>query len=268
FSFASLSQISDRNRQFCRKNECLLGTLVDAVLVGCIFIKISKPKNRTDTLIFSEKAVIAQRDGKFGFMFRVGNLRNSLIVQCKIRAKFVRSRHTEEGEFIALDQTDINIGFDTGADKLFLVTPLIVFHEINEKSPFWDLSEADIYNDPFEIIVILEGTVESTGMICQARTSYLNREIQWGYRFMPMLFLDRHHFSADHSMFHSTYEVRMPVYSAKQVLNQSGEKEGDQRKSGNRKTGRMAIGCDSGSCNSGGGNNKIKSIDNIAAQEI
>ncbi|CBY11958.1 unnamed protein product [Oikopleura dioica] len=84
---------------------------------------------------------------------------------------------------------------------------------------------------------------------------------------MPMLFLDRHHFSADHSMFHSTYEVRMPVYSAKQVLNQSGEKEGDQRKSGNRKTGRMAIGCDSGSCNSGG-NNKIKSIDNIAAQEI
>jgi len=27
--------------------------------------------------------------------FRVGNLRNSLIVQCKIRAKFVRSRHTE-----------------------------------------------------------------------------------------------------------------------------------------------------------------------------
>ena len=65
-------------------------------------------------------------------------------------------------------------------------------------------------------------------MICQARTSYLNKEINWGYRqlklflpqaltnfrFMPMLFLDQHHFSADHSMFHSTYEVRMPVHSA------------------------------------------------------
>jgi len=199
--------------------QCLLGTIVDAVLVGCIFIKISKPKNRTDTLIFSEKAVIAQRDGKYCFMFRVGNLRNSLIVQCKIRAKFVRSRQTDEGEFIPLDQTDINIGFDTGADKLFLVTPLIVYHEINCKSPFWRLSEADIQNEPFEIIVILEGTIESTGMICQARTSYLNREIQWGYRFMPMLFLDRHHFSADHSMFHSTYEVRMPVHSAYDATN-------------------------------------------------
>ena len=82
-------------------------------------------------------------------------MRNSLIVQCKIRAKFVRSRQTEEGEFIALHQTDINIGFDTGADKLFLVTPLIICHEIDEKSPFWNLSEADIQSDPFEIIVIL-----------------------------------------------------------------------------------------------------------------
>ena len=60
-----------------------------------------------------------------------------------------------------------------------------------------------------------EGTIESTGMVCQARTSYLNREIRWGERFMPMLFLDQHHFSADHSMFHSTYEVRMPIHSAR-----------------------------------------------------
>lgn len=103
-------------------------------------------------------------------------MRNSLIVQCKIRAKFVRSRQTDEGEFIPLDQTDINIGFDTGADKLFLVTPLIVYHEINEKSPFWGLSEADIQNEPFEIIVILEGTIESTGMICQGQLSFKYHE--------------------------------------------------------------------------------------------
>ena len=46
----------------------------------------------------------------------------------------------------------------------------------------------------FEVIVILEGIVESTGVICQARTSYLNTEILWGFRFMPMLFLDRYDF--------------------------------------------------------------------------
>ena len=103
--------------------QCLLGTLIDAFMVGCIFIKISKPKDRTDSLIFSDNAVIAQRDGKYCFMFRfnfltrqnnqllfslrVGNLRDSLIVQCKIRAKFVRSKQTTEGEFLPLDQVTV-----------------------------------------------------------------------------------------------------------------------------------------------------------------
>ena len=54
--------------------QCLLGTLIDAFMVGCIFIKISKPKDRTDSLIFSDNAVIAQRDGKYCFMFRLEHL--------------------------------------------------------------------------------------------------------------------------------------------------------------------------------------------------
>ena len=66
---------------------------------------------------------------------------------------------------------------------------------------------------PYSLKINVQNVITS-----KARTSYLNREIQWGYRFMPMLFLDRHHFSADHSMFHSTYEVRMPRYSAKKAF--------------------------------------------------
>ena len=38
----------------------------------------------------------------------------------------------------------MNVGFNTGADKLFLVTPLIVCHEINANSPFYNLSQADM----------------------------------------------------------------------------------------------------------------------------
>jgi hypothetical protein len=49
-----------------------------------------------------------------------------------------------------------------------------------EFSPY--RSSSDILNDQFEIIVILEGTVESTGQSSQARTSYLNTEVLWGHR--------------------------------------------------------------------------------------
>ena len=55
------------------------------------------------------------------------------------------------------------MGFGTGADQLFLVSPLTICHEINPKSPFFDLSQRSLKNDQFEIVVILEGIVETTG---------------------------------------------------------------------------------------------------------
>lgn len=50
------------------------------------------------------------------------------------------------------------------------------------QSPFWTASASDLLNEQFEIIVMLEGTVESTGQSSQARTSYLPSEILWGHR--------------------------------------------------------------------------------------
>ena len=42
-------------------------------------------------------------------IFRVGDLRNSHIVEAQIRAKLIKSRQTAEGEFMPLDQTDLNV---------------------------------------------------------------------------------------------------------------------------------------------------------------
>lgn len=143
--------------------QAILGSIVNAFMVGCMFVKISQPKKRAETLMFSNNAVISMRDEKLCLMFRVGDLRNSHIVEASIRAKLIKSRQTKEGEFIPLNQTDINVGFDTGDDRLFLVSPLIISHEINEKSPFWEMSRAQLEQEEFEVVVILEGMVEATG---------------------------------------------------------------------------------------------------------
>lgn len=143
--------------------QAILGSIVNAMMVGCMFVKISQPKKRAETLMFSNNTVISLRDGKLCLMFRVGDLRSSHIVEASIRAKLIKSKQTKEGEFIPLNQTDINVGFDTGDDRLFLVSPLIISHEINEKSPFWEMSRSQLETEDFEIIVILEGMVEATG---------------------------------------------------------------------------------------------------------
>ncbi|XP_051273801.1 G protein-activated inward rectifier potassium channel 1-like [Dicentrarchus labrax] len=196
--------------------QSLLGSIVDAFLIGCMFIKMSQPKKRAETLMFSQYAVISQRDGKLCLMFRVGNLRNSHMVSAQIRCKLIKSRQTPEGEFLPLDQCELDVGFGTGADQLFLVSPLTICHEINTKSPFFDLSQRSLMNEQFEIVVILEGIVETTGMTCQARTSYTEDEVLWGNRFLPVMSLEEGFFRVDYSQFHNTFEVPTPPYSVKE----------------------------------------------------
>ncbi|XP_072274268.1 G protein-activated inward rectifier potassium channel 1 [Pyxicephalus adspersus] len=196
--------------------QSILGSIVDAFLIGCMFIKMSQPKKRAETLMFSEHAVISMRDGKLTLMFRVGNLRNSHMVSAQIRCKLLKSRQTPEGEFLPLDQLELDVGFSTGADQLFLVSPLTICHVIDAKSPFYDLSQRSMQTEQFEIVVILEGIVETTGMTCQARTSYTEDEVLWGHRFFPVISLEEGFFKVDYSQFHATFEVPTAPYSIKE----------------------------------------------------
>ncbi|XP_062843093.1 ATP-sensitive inward rectifier potassium channel 12 [Trichomycterus rosablanca] len=201
--------------------QSIVGCIIDSFMIGTIMAKMARPKKRNQTLLFSENAVIALRDGKLCLMWRVGNLRKSHIVEAHVRAQLIKPRVTKESEFIPLEQTDLNVGYDEGTDRLFLVSPLVIVHEIDEDSPFWAMSRTDIENNDFEIVVILEGMVEATAMTTQARSSYLSREILWGHRFEPVIYEDRDRYQVDYARFHKTYEVpSTPVCSGK-VLSES-----------------------------------------------
>ncbi|XP_030649858.1 ATP-sensitive inward rectifier potassium channel 12 isoform X2 [Chanos chanos] len=198
--------------------QSIVGCIIDSFMIGTIMAKMARPKKRNQTLLFSQNAVIALRDGKLCLMWRVGNLRRSHIVEAHVRAQLIRPYITAEGEFIPLEQTDLNVGYDEGIDRLFLVSPLIIVHEIDEDSPLYGMSRADLEMDDFEIVVILEGMVEATAMTTQARSSYLAREILWGHRFEPVIYEDRDRYQVDYGRFHKTYEVpTTPSCSAREL---------------------------------------------------
>lgn len=143
--------------------QSILGSIIDALLVGCMFVKISRPQQRAQTLIFSKHCVICERDDTLCMLFRIGDLRESHMVDAKIRAKLIKSRQTQEGEFIPLAQSEINLGYDTGGDRLLLVEPQTITHVISKSSPFWEVGAERLKRESFEIIVILEGIVEASG---------------------------------------------------------------------------------------------------------
>lgn len=51
------------------------------------------------------------------------------------------------------------------------------------------------------------GLFVHAGMTCQARSSYLAEEVQWGHRFSPMMSLAEGFFDVDYGAFHHTFEV-------------------------------------------------------------
>eukprot|EP00066_Takifugu_rubripes_P025981 XP_011615247.1 PREDICTED: ATP-sensitive inward rectifier potassium channel 12-like [Takifugu rubripes] len=198
--------------------QSIVGCIVDSFMIGTIMAKMVRPKKRAQTLLFSHHAVIALRDGKLCLMWRLGNMRKSHIVEAHVRAQLIRPHVTAEGEYLPLEQTDIDVGYDDGLDRLFLVSPLVVVHEINRSSPLYNMSRADLQREDFEIVVILEGMVEATAMTTQARSSFLAKEILWGHRFEPLVFEKGDRFHVDYSRFHKTYEVpSTPHCSAREL---------------------------------------------------
>lgn len=70
--------------------QCIVGCIIDAFIIGAVMAKIAKPKKRNETLVFSETAVVALRDGKLCMMWRVGNLRKSHLVEAHVRAQLLK----------------------------------------------------------------------------------------------------------------------------------------------------------------------------------
>lgn len=78
----------------------------------------------------------------------------------------------------------MNVGYDSGWDRVLLLWPIIVRHVIDEESPLYGMTQENMKDQDFELIMTVEGIVEATGMTFQARTSFLPDEINWGQRYV------------------------------------------------------------------------------------
>ena len=78
-------------------------------MVGVVFSKLTRPKMRAQTLLFSRNAVICQRDGQLCLLFRVGDMRKSHIIGASIRAQMIQMRVTDEGEQMPYYQHELKV---------------------------------------------------------------------------------------------------------------------------------------------------------------
>jgi potassium inwardly-rectifying channel subfamily J len=167
--------------------QSVVGVFIECVATGIVFSKLIRPKRRFRTIMFSEKAVVnRQPDGQMALQFRVGDMRKKCLIAATVSAVVIKTDWTNEGEQLPLCQHALELRTETDDDATFLIWPETITHVLNEASPLAELTKNELNGDGFEIIVLLEGTDDTTGMATQLRTSYLPSEILWGYRLMPL----------------------------------------------------------------------------------
>ena len=176
--------------------EALTGLLSIALITGILFARFSRP---VPSIIFSERALIAPYRGGRAFMFRIANERSSQLIDLEARVVLalfekVDGHSTRRFNVLSLERNRV---------ALFPLSWTVV-HPIDDTSPLYGLTEADLAERGAEFLVLLTGSDEVFMQTVHARSSYRYDEIVWGARFTDIFHKDEaaHDLTVDISRIH------------------------------------------------------------------
>ncbi|CAL8304533.1 unnamed protein product [Lota lota] len=187
----------------------VISCIVDTFVIGIVVAKMASARKRAQTIGFSHCAVVNLTDGFLCLSWRVGDFRRNHTVEGTTHAQMLRSTLHATGR-VDVAYRDL----DLQQSDIILVTPAIITHRIDSRSPLYTTTMEDLSKEDFELVVSFTYTDDCTGILHQTRTSYTPPEILWGQMFQDLLLVTRRHYRVDYSMFHQTARVPVPVISA------------------------------------------------------
>lgn len=74
--------------------------------------------------------------------------------------------------------------------RVFMIWPQTVCHFIDQSSPFYGVTQEEMEERRFELVVAVKGESGFSGHTTQAKTSFLSHEILINHRFINMISYD------------------------------------------------------------------------------
>lgn len=101
--------------------QSVWGIISTAFAVGIVFAKMTRPKQRAQTVLFSKDAVISRRDGNLCLMFRIGDMRKSHIIGANVRAHLIKPKVTKEEEDIVQYLSELEVQTDDCTSNIIFI---------------------------------------------------------------------------------------------------------------------------------------------------
>lgn len=185
--------------------EMLASVIFTAIITGIIFARFARPHAQ---VLFSNVATIFQEGNHLRLNFRLGNLRNTPLMNASIEAILARTKKDEHGNSTL--QLDI-LPLTFNHVPIFPVS-LSFAHHIMETSPLYNLDAAALEEQQATIFLILTATDPVSAQDVFAHHAYKAQDLLFGARFVSLLKPSTQgSLEVDFSLFHTTSTDPLPV---------------------------------------------------------
>lgn len=156
--------------------EIFVGMMSIAVVTGLVFARFSRPRAK---IMFTHHPVIGPVEGKPTLTIRAANARQNVISEATARLRMVRRELSAEGmtmrrlhdlELIRDHHPIFSLGWN-------------LMHVIDERSPLYGMTAESLEEMDADLILIIEGTDETTVQPMRARMNYNHAQIRWSHRY-------------------------------------------------------------------------------------
>ena len=162
--------------------EAMVGLMGFALATGLLFGRVAKPSARIG---FSEKALIAPYQDQTSFQFRIVNRRSNVLIELQASVLLM----TVEGPPGQLARRYQVLSLERERVYFFPLTWTVV-HPIDETSPMWGKTPAELESLQAEVLILIKAFDETFSQTVNARYSYRYDELAWNAKFTPAFQID------------------------------------------------------------------------------
>jgi inward rectifier potassium channel len=163
--------------------ENFVGMVSLAVMTGLVFARFSRPRAR---LIFASNPVITRHNGLLTLMARVANARNNFITDASAKLWVIRAEQSAEGRRLT---RFLPLRLERDENPVFALT-WTLFHVIDEDSPLYGMTGADIEASDMNFVVSINGLDETSAQLVHARHPFPAQNIRYGHEFVDVVSVD------------------------------------------------------------------------------
>ncbi|PWU12940.1 MAG: ATP-sensitive inward rectifier potassium channel 10 [Bdellovibrio sp.] len=160
--------------------ESVVGVNFAALVTGLTFAKFSRP---TTHIVFTDKVVVVPFEGVPTLMFRMGNGRDTNIMDAEVKVVTLRKQVSREGLVMS---RFIDLPLERSTSSFFMLT-WTVMHKLDKASPFYGFSVEDFRQRGVELFISLVGFDETYAQTVHANWRYTPGDIHFAKKFVDVI---------------------------------------------------------------------------------